>query len=41
MGLYKKIKINDEADRFESDGQEEKIININKNQDLNEDLWLM
>ena len=41
MGLYKKIKINDETDRFESDGQEEKIININKNQDLNEDLWLM
>jgi hypothetical protein len=31
MGLYKKIKNEDETDKFESDGQEEKIININKN----------
>ena len=41
MGLYKKIKVDEEKEIFESDGQEEKIININKNKDMNDDLWLM
>lgn len=41
MGLYKKIKVDEEKEIFESDGQEEKIINIDKNKDMNDDLWLM